>query len=189
MTDRIDRERRGAELLPFYVNGTLSAEERAEVEALLAEDDDLRRQHDLLKHIRAVMKAEEVSYSPGELGLARLMGATMPARNRLLPVAAAVAVIGFALAAVLYQSSADRTPVYEQAGAAVSERLILVAFRPTASQGEVSEFLLANDVTIVDGPSAIGLYRVLVPETQSKDDILARFRAASSLVESADIAE
>lgn len=189
MTDRIDQERKGAELLPFYVNGTLSPEERAEVEALLAEDDGLRRQLDFLTQIRAVMKAEELSYSPGELGLARLMGAIAPARNWMLPVAAAVGVVGIALAAVLYHRTTESMPAYEQAGGAAAGPLITVAFRPAAQQGEISDFLLANDVTIVDGPSAIGLYRILVPEAQSKDDILARFRAASSLVESAEIAE
>lgn len=187
--DRIERNKSGAELLPFYVNGTLSAAERAEVEALLAVDDDLRGQLALLKQVRAVMKDQETPYSPGELGLARLMGATRPAANRWVPIAVAASVTGLALAAVLYQSLAERTPVYEQAGAVAAERMILVAFRPAAAQGDISEFLLTNDVTIVDGPSAIGLYSVLVAEGQSKDDILARIRAASSLVESAEFAE
>ena len=109
--DRIERNQRGAELLPFYVNGTLSAAERAEVEALLAEDDDLRGQLALLKQVRAVMKDQETPCSTGELGLARLMGATRPAAHRLVPIAVAASVAGLALAAVLYQWLDERTPV------------------------------------------------------------------------------
>ncbi len=59
-------------LLPFHVNGTLTPQEAAEVEAWLAEDDDARAEAEALAAIRADMQAEEVR-SPGEFGLARLM--------------------------------------------------------------------------------------------------------------------
>ncbi len=60
------------ELLVFHANGTLDAEERATVEAALADDPDLRAELAALLAIRETMQAEDVQ-SPGEFGLARLM--------------------------------------------------------------------------------------------------------------------
>ncbi|MGB3315565.1 MAG: hypothetical protein WBB85_14220 [Albidovulum sp.] len=189
MMDGDDREQRGADLLPFYVNGTLSPEEQAEVEALLAEDEDLRQQRDLLTRIRNSIKSEGDAYSPGELGLARLMGAVGPKPRHYGLLAASVAAASVALGTVLYQATADRAPTYEQAGGPTQAATLLVAFQPHAPQGEISDLLLANDLSVVDGPSAIGLYRVLVSEEQSQEDALAALRAASALVESAGVAE
>ena len=59
-------------LLPFHVNGTLTPDEAAEVQAWLAEDDAALAEAEALAAIRAEMQAEEVR-SPGEFGLARLM--------------------------------------------------------------------------------------------------------------------
>lgn len=94
-------------LLPFHVNGTLTPEERAEVEAWLAQDDAARAEAEGLAAIRADMQAEDVT-SPGEFGLARLMrdvgrdqaaggGAPPQATRRpwLWQAVAAVAVAGF----------------------------------------------------------------------------------------------
>ena len=72
MVISVEERRRVAELLPFYVNGTLSADERTEVDALLAEDEALRQEVALLNHIRDAIKADAPDFSPGELGLARL---------------------------------------------------------------------------------------------------------------------
>ncbi|MCV2873620.1 hypothetical protein OEZ71_15060 [Defluviimonas sp. WL0050] len=189
MIDRNDRERRVAELLPFYVNETLSSEERAEVEALLAADVGLRAQVDLLRHIRATIKAEEMNYSPGDLGLARLMQAVEPKRRPFRLLAASVAAVSVVAGATLYLSHADRVPVYEQAGIAAAQGELFVAFRPDAPQGAISDLLLVHDLTIVDGPSALGLYRVLVPEVTSAADVIAALEEAAELVESAGAAE
>lgn len=94
-------------LLPFHVNGTLSPDEKAEVEAWLAHDDTARAEAEGLAAIRADMQAEDVT-SPGEFGLARLMrdvgreqaaggGAPPQATQRpwLWQAVAALAVAGF----------------------------------------------------------------------------------------------
>lgn len=185
--DPMYNRRMTAELLPFYVNGTLPAEERAEVEAHLAEDDDLRQQCDLLIHIRKAVKSDQPTYSPGELGLERLRAAMEPQRNYGL-LAASVAAATVAVGAVLYVAVSDRETIYEPAGAG-EQGMLLVAFQPDALQGQVSDFLSANDLVIVEGPSAIGLYRLRIPEGRSEKDVIVALRAASGLVESAGVAE
>ncbi|MEC8196124.1 MAG: hypothetical protein VX228_07375, partial [Pseudomonadota bacterium] len=61
-------------LLPFLANDTLEGAERAEVEAAVAADAALQAELTALQAIRQQMQADqEAAYSPGEVGLARLM--------------------------------------------------------------------------------------------------------------------
>ena len=59
-------------LLPFYLNGTLSEDEKSRVELALKTDATLRRDCNALRHIQAQMKNETFETSPGALGWARL---------------------------------------------------------------------------------------------------------------------
>jgi anti-sigma factor RsiW len=193
MTDKVESRRRVMELLPFYVNGSLSSEERAGVETLLAVDEDARRQHDQLVGLRQAIKVDDTGSSPAEFGLARLKSAIDRDRNRPAGrwqglVAATIA--GLVVAgAIAYAVLPGRGPVYVQAGATLGQPLLVIAFRPDAPQGAVSELLIDNDVVIVDGPSAVGLYRAALPKARSRDEVLQALRSASRLVESVGIDE
>ena len=59
-------------LLPWYVNGTLGAEERRQVEAYLERSRHARDEVDLLRALRQQVKDEKIENSPGDLGLQRL---------------------------------------------------------------------------------------------------------------------
>ena len=52
MTGHDENRRRIEELLPFYLNGTLNDDERAEVEAALAEDKTLRWELEFLEGVQ-----------------------------------------------------------------------------------------------------------------------------------------
>ena len=192
--------------LAFHVNGTLSPEERAEVEAWLAEDDDARLEAQGLAAIRADMQAEDIR-SPGEFGLARLMRDVD--RQQAAPAPAPVlrrpwvwqAVAAVALAAFLGQ-----TWVAQQRGAelrygltngldasarfglasgrdlpatAAAAPVLVVAFAPTATEAQIRDLLLGAGVEIVAGPSALGLYRL------AGEDLAA----AQAMLEGAGIVE
>ena len=79
MTD--DRDSHGAEdfafLLPFYANGTLSVDERARVEAALADDADLRAELEEVQTIQALVH-------DGGAGLARAADEASPQRLKAL---------------------------------------------------------------------------------------------------------
>ncbi|NKB28551.1 MAG: hypothetical protein GKR99_13755 [Rhodobacteraceae bacterium] len=60
-------------LLPFLANDTLDGEERARVEAAVAADAELAVQLRALRRIRSEVKAEALDWSPGEMGLAKLL--------------------------------------------------------------------------------------------------------------------
>ena len=60
----------------------------------------------------------------------------------------------------------------------------LIRFAPQASAGDIAKFLEANKVSIVDGPTTGGMYRVKVP-AKSKDEAAAIIKklAENKLVE------
>lgn len=179
--------------LPFAVNGTLSETERAEFDAQIAEDAQLRAEFDALCAIREGMQGEE-HRGPGEFGLARLMRdvdrpgtAASPIRNRpwVWQAVAALAVAGFLGQAFWNGGDVPTNASYDLASAVSSaEAVLIVGFRPAASEAAIRAVLLDAGVEIVGGPSALGLYRLAPADGVAPQDAAAILRAAADIVES-----
>lgn len=184
--------------LVFHVNGTLDAEARAEVEALLAEDARLRSEAEALAAIREGMQAEEIR-SPGDFGLARLLrdvgreGAgpvtvqvpeQAPARGWVWKVAAAVALVALVGQTLLMQDRSGQQG-YELASAAAPGALV-VSFAPAAQEEAIRGLLVGAGLEIVGGPSALGLYRLDVIEGGDLAQATEALRAAADIVESVE---
>lgn len=168
MTDKSQRQAVEA-LLPFYVNGTLEAEDLATVQTALEAEPELQQQVAALDHIRAQMQAEDIEFSPGEMGFARLSQAieapvaanTSAAptwwRTGAIAACAALLAVGVTLQLPRLTTSA---PVYEQAAAAQDAPRLQIAFLPNASLEAVGAVLSELDLSIVAGPSALGFYEL-----------------------------
>ncbi len=185
---------KAAELLPFYVNGTLSEAEKATVEKALEQDPDLRAELTALEVIRTAVRSDDLGRSPGDLGLARLkrdLGpAVQPARVGRAALIAAAFALGAVLSALVTTQFTQRPEsAYQQAGAAVVQNQLVVGFRSEATAAQISELLLSHDATIGDGPSAIGLYRVNLPEGVDAGAIAAALLMEKMIVESAEKAQ
>ena len=191
------REEIGA-LLPFYANGTLEGAERAAVEAALAEDAGLLAELTALRAIRDTMQAEPVQ-APGELGLARLMReidrdrAAAPAAAAVQGVSglwrvAAVLALTLALGQLVWfglQPGPGDGPAVTLAGGEGPG--FLLAFAPGVTEAELRDLLLDLDLVIVDGPTAVGFYRVVPGDPDTADMAALRGAlAASPIVESLD---
>lgn len=175
-------------LLPFYVNGTLDDEERAAVETAMEAHPELRAEVSALRAIRDTMQDDGAGYSPGEMGLHRLMRAaeaeTAPARRRprtrfWQAAAAVLLAVALAQGTLLVMRGDDagfRLAEGEQAA-------FTLALRPESTEAEFRALLLEAGVEIVGGPSALGLYRLAVPEGVAQSDAYETL-AASPLVES-----
>jgi anti-sigma-K factor RskA len=185
-------------LLPFYLNGTLASEERARVDAALREDARLRDQARTLEELRTTMHDTDYGQSPGEFGLARLMrdidraeaasaDSGTARRHALLPWGLAVAASAALLAVSLGWVGGDQTAPYLQASGDAEGSYLTVAFQPDASQSDVSNLLLEQGLVIVDGPSAIGLYRLAPGEGRDVEALAADLRAQGALIESVDL--
>lgn len=190
-----------AGLLPFAVNGSLSPEEAREVEDWLARDPDLQDDAGFLTRLRAMMRAEPLPETGSEFGLARLLrdlppqltpeAARPPARWLAPTLAAGIAalVAGLGTAALLRAPAPAEAPIYEQAsGDAAELPRLTVTFAPEARLSEVAALLQAQDLVIVDGPGALGLYRLELPPGADAAAV-AEALAQAAIVDSVELPE
>jgi hypothetical protein len=189
------------ELLPFWVNGSLEGAERAEVEKALAGSAGLRAEVAELQALRQNMRADAVSGGPGDLGLARLMRAidaeTAPravsgGRSDMGRLAASVAVAAVMSSLLTYgvmQSGQTDAPVYEQASGEDPGAALIVTFQPESTEAAISALLREKGLVIVDGPSAIGLYRIGLPVDMTGDDAARYLTAATSIIATVELTE
>jgi hypothetical protein len=186
-----------AALLPFWVNGTLTSDEAAAVEAAVAADPALAKEVVFLQAVRSQMQTIQPGYSPGEIGLARLKRAitaqpdAAPARRDVplrLVVAATVvaAMVGFAANETL---RGPQPAEYVQASGGADVPALVVAFQGNATSQAISDFLLAKGLVILDGPSAIGLYRIAPTDAVDLAGLAEQLQARSDLFDVVDLAE
>lgn len=182
------------ELLPFFANGTLDGEDRRTVETAVGSDPALAAEARTMSDLRTVLQRMPEPRSPGEFGLARLRRAldaeerasTAPtSRNvwRLEWVAgiAAVTALFVATATVLFQQ--QELDYYQASGGATYDpsRVLTVEFDPAVPQAAVTALLSETGLVIVDGPSAIGLYRLTPRDDASLDAYVAWLEAADAV--------
>ncbi len=185
-----EKRREIEELLPFWLNGTLSDDERDAVAAAVDSDEELRREVAFLEDIQSAVRSRTIERSPGELGFARLRraiaatrpAAARPARSRfhygLLAASAAFAMLG---GVALYMSQ-DPEPVYIQASDGSAGPALTVEFRPDATVAQISRLLLEHDLVILDGPSARQFYRIGAPGENDLQAAAAELRAMEDIV-------
>lgn len=183
-----------SELLPFYLNGTLGDAEKAAVERALAADAGLRTELSALRALQSAVRSQDPGRGPGELGLARLKREIGPAARPVWMTRGGALAAAFALGAILSAAGMSLLTeevggTFRQAGGPVAGPQLVVGFRPEATVAEMSDLLLSQDATIEDGPSALGLYRVTVPEGSDPAQVAGALVAADKIVESAERAE
>ncbi len=193
------------ELLPFYVNGTLSKEERLQVTEALEDDPSLEDEIAFLEKLREEIQEQSMEYSSGELGLKRLQKSIADEALQKDPIALSRSKItkeqnwGWRAAAIaacflLMMQTVVMLPMWKDsdlgaAGGKVllqsSGKIISVTFVPDAREENIRNLLLTLDATIVDGPSALGVYKLSIPK--DAESAVEKLRAHKTLVETADI--
>ncbi len=197
------------ELLPFYVNGTLSADDRTWIEHYLREHPLAANELNWLRSVQATAQQEAVPVS-SEVGLDRALrrihgerAAAAPAAMsavervrgwfaRLVPqpmlkpaLAGALAVI--ALQAVVISAMVgereDTSLIRTSPPVGVTEHgaFVKVNFRPTATEADIRMLLLDVQANIASGPGQLGDYYVRVPAWQV--DAVQAMLSASAIVE------
>ncbi len=168
------------ELLPWYVNGTLSADERQRVETHLASHPDADEEVRFLQALRASVKQTELPVD--ELGWRRLQRTMRADPTAETTTQATVTSISsptwmkFAVAASLTVAllqglyilrpaddpMAGYTTLSGGSAVAIAEGTVLaqIDFAPEATEAAIQSALQEVGATIVDGPSAIGPYRI-----------------------------
>lgn len=178
--------------LVAYANHTLDPAEQPALDAHLADCDRCREELDWLTTLRAGMQAEPLP-AVDELGLARLMrevkAEQRPARaatsapswwRGAMAAAVLVMLVQFGVIAVQWQPDAGYQPLSET-GQEVGP-VLQVRFAPAASLAEIQALLEQIEGRIVDGPGALGLYRIALPEEADHKAALATLKAADGIV-------
>jgi len=182
-------------LLPFLANNTLTGDERTAVQSAVDSDAQLQNELATLKAIRTTMQAEK-GFSPGEMGLARLMRdvdaapvANAPKRPWMWQAAAAV-LLAVVLGQGLLMRQTGAPDGYRLAGgdAGGDTAAFTVSFSPDVTEANLRALLMQAGVEIIGGPSALGLYQLAPLEgvlEQQASDILA----ASDFIDSIELPE
>ena len=188
------------QLLPFYVNGTLSGSEQERVEKALLANPELQEELDVLSKLQTEMRQMELGQSPGELGLKRLQKSLTAETSITAPKQIAandnIVKLGWKLAAVaaclmLVVQTLVFVPEWSEdkdlisAGGSVVQphgRLYSITFAPDAREEDIRTLLLSVNGRFVDGPSALGVYRLSVPGAQ--EDVLKKLNARVNLIDS-----
>lgn len=163
------------ELLPAYVNGTLNKDQQGAVEAYLAEHPDARAEVEWLRELRRGMCKLSQENSPGELGWHRLRRSLQKENTAASthntawwkPAMAAAALVVVLQITLLISFNPGNDVFRPLSGSVDAGQIVQVKFRSTASEAQIRELLLRVDGQIVEGPSAIGLYRVRIGNDDS----------------------
>lgn len=176
------------QLLPFHVNGSLTEDEQTAVDQALAQDAGLKTERAALDRLRSSMQEAPVEFTPGDFGLARLnraIDAEAPANTTTAPtpriwvprLAAAIAVFALGLGTATYLGQDQYIQASGEQGGYDANDVLTVTFSPSSNQDDVTQLFLDLGLIIVDGPSAIGLYRVLPAEGTDLDQMAERLMA------------
>ena len=182
------------ELLPWYVNGTLSDDERRWMDGYLAEHPEARAEHDWFRSLRQRVQ-ETAPAVPETIGLARtmqLIHGDQPTWSERISaffgnfgMRPTLALAGLALFAVqsgvilnLLYGEKHETAGWRASGAIeVKEGPVLkLNFKADAKEADIRFLLLSVHGDLIAGPGQLGDYYVRVPageEQQSLDRLQA----------------
>jgi anti-sigma-K factor RskA len=194
------------QLLPFYVNGTLGAEDRAWFESHVAEHADARAELDDCRSMQARIAHSWPSVSP-TIGLDRVMtrirgdqpslGDRIAAWFGLLGARPVTAFAGLAIIAVqggvilslLQDRPADDAAAGLRAPKATAVQdgpMLKVNFAPDAKEAEIRHLLMSVQGRLAGGPGQLGDYFVVVPA--GKEAAVAEQVGKSPIVQAVTLA-
>lgn len=167
------------DLLAFYVNGSLTGQERADVESHVQHCEYCQQQVALLRLMRDSMQQTSVDGFPEEFAWQRLkrdMQQQPVTQAHQKPgwwrqgIAVAAAVV-IAVQAGLIVSLNQDVESYTQAGYKQPGTILQIKVNPAASEAQFRELLLGINAELVAGPSATGLYRIRLPQKSTEQDV------------------
>ncbi len=170
-----------AELLPWFVNETLSPEERQTVEQHLETCPQCRQEIALLQKMRTHVK-EIRTESPGEFGLNRLLSTVRNDRTATeapqqttsqwwkTGFAIAASLIIFIQAGLLIDTMYISKPMIPLSGPQKQGLVLQVSFTPTATEAQIREVITAVHGRFIDGPSSLGIYRIRLDDSKTSNE-------------------
>ncbi|MGD2118640.1 MAG: hypothetical protein PVG66_09785 [Chromatiales bacterium] len=168
------------ELLPWYVNNTLSDSEREQVEQFLQRSPEAQQEVERLKTLQQRVRQNQETFEGTELGWRRLQRdirkQAQPSGQRFwstrmkqFAAVAATIVIGVQTALLYDQQNKLEQATRllsgssgSQSATAANQLVFRLKFRPDSQWQKVNELVDAIGGRIIDGPGALGLLTVSV---------------------------
>ena len=198
------KDDRFAELLPWYVNGSIDAADRAFVDSYLAEHPDARAELAWYESLQTRMR-ETVPAVPATIGLERAMKKIRADQPTLaerigafvgvlgmrpaaaLSVFAIIVVQGGVIANMMNRVHDDSLEIRALRAQTVEEGpLIKVNFAPDAKESDIRLLLVSVQGTLTGGPGQLGDYYVRVPA--GKEATAAEKLKGKPIVQAAELA-
>lgn len=173
-----EQQEHPAELLPWFVNETLSTEDRHTVEQHIESCPQCQQEITLLQKMRTHMK-EIRTESPGEFGLNRLLSSVRndraltespqhpPTQRGQNWLAIAASLIIFIQAGLLIDTWYISKPMVPLSGPQEDGIVLQVSFAPTTTEAQIREVITAVHGRFIDGPSSLGIYRIRLDDTEN----------------------
>lgn len=195
------------ELLPWYA--TLDEERRRELDAHTGSCPECARElealHALQQRLAPLQEIPEPSAVLLQRTLARIdtyerQKAAQPVGwrrvtawwsasavpVRVLVGAQAVLILLLGLSSMYFYRQAEEYSTASGPAPTVAGTRLTVAFQPAVSEAALRQALREVKGTIVDGPSALGIYTVRIPTETDANQVLARLRANTDVVRFAE---
>lgn len=184
------------QLLPWHVNGTLTAEETARVDAHLAQceecRDDLAGERELAREVALLPLNADEGWQAMTLRLGEARAGNDNGRVPLLrrPVPAGWAIGGaiaaslaLTVAATSLQRPAASGQTFHTLGSPAADAAgqVVVLFRPDTTEQQMRTILGAQRARVIDGPTAAGAY-VLRLDGRDADEAIDALRQSSQVV-------
>jgi anti-sigma factor RsiW len=174
-----------------YVRGAASPALAERIEATMARDPAFKAEIALMRGLKPALEGADTGPSSAEFGWRRLeaeirrdgaqpRGAPLLRQVAILRVAAVLLVI-VGLGQAGYIASLLNTgeePTYHTATKATEAYALGIAFAPEATAAEIGQLLRDADARVIDGPSALGLYRVAFGSAEALEGGQALFQAS-----------
>lgn len=152
------------EELPAYLNQTLDAVSREQVQAHVADCQRCQQELAFLEAVRDGL--QQPLPATNDVALARLMRDIRAEKKQAAPTSGWKRAFIAAAALVLVQSLLltqlwrSEDALYQPLSGVTEQGIIIVRFQPDAREADIRALLRALDVQLVEGPAASGLYRL-----------------------------
>ncbi|MEM7194049.1 MAG: hypothetical protein AAF402_03805 [Pseudomonadota bacterium] len=184
--------------IPWYVNNTLSPEERAQFEEGLKKYSQLEDEIEFARAVQHAVAAEDVG-SPGAFGLRRLQQSIgnaesvkkaaqprhMETRNssRWKWAAIAAAVVVMVQTGVIFNGPGRVE--YELLGNREGIQSLQIDFQSGVTLEQVNHLLKEIEGEIISGPSALGIFRIHLKEVETDkelEQVIQTLRGQSTII-------
>lgn len=178
------------EMLLAHLRGEAGPEDAARIEAAAADDPALRAELALMGGLKGALATASDGPDTREFGWRRLekelsrSSRPAPRRTQLWRIAAVflgALVLGQGAYIALTQGP-NNAPVFRTVSEDAADFGLGVGFVATAPMGDVQTLLRESGARIVDGPGALGLYRLAFESAEAREAARAML-AASPLVD------